>query len=75
MKLPHPNDVIMAGRIQARGSQVAAQMLNEFSQIPMHEKAEFLFWSLQQMAAEQQRLISQVNHLIKMLDERGSIEQ
>lgn len=69
MKLPHPNDIIMAGRIRARGSSVASQMLNDFHQMSMTDKAEFLFWSLQDIAAHQQKLVAQVNQLIAMLNQ------
>jgi|KBSSwiStaDraftv2_1062776.scaffolds.fasta_scaffold1831159_1 hypothetical protein len=69
MTLPHPSDVILSGRIRVRSSTVGTTMLKQFLELPADARIEFLFWSLQDMAAHNQRLVTQVNQLIKMLDQ------
>jgi len=67
--MPHPSEVILAGRMRAKGSTVATTMLKHFLELPADTRIEFLFWSLQDMAAHNQRLVSQVDQLIRMLDQ------
>lgn len=68
MKVPHPRDVILSGHMRARGT-VSERMLRDFLECPADMRIEFLFWSLQDMAAHNQRLVVQVNQLIQMLDQ------
>lgn len=69
MKLPHPTEVIAAGRMRARPSPIASRMLTDFLNCSPTQQIEFLFWSLQDMAAHNQQLVAQVNQLVAMLDQ------
>lgn len=54
---PRPEDVINNGRLRASSNPLAGAMLRDFLELPADKRAELLFWALQDIAAEQNRMM------------------
>ena len=65
---PQPLDIIQAGRVRLRGQPMAEAMFRDFLAMTPETRVELLWWVLQDMAAEQQRMMSALTILRQQIE-------
>jgi hypothetical protein len=65
---PQPLDIIQAGRMRLKGQGLAEAMFRDFLAMTPETRVEFLWWVLQDMAAEQQRMMSALTILRQQIE-------